>query len=81
MVASRIRLEQLVVQSVREPRQGMPIRRIVRSKGPFQGLPTQPRPDVGILSDILIIVEIDKTVMDNRIVDSERRNRQNEAEN
>jgi hypothetical protein len=59
----------------------MPIRRVVGGKGPLQGLPTQPRPDVGILSNILIIVEVDKTIVGDRIVDSERSNRQNEAEN
>ena len=60
MVAGRIRCEELAVQHVREPRQGMPVVGIDRLKRPGDAGLCQSRLHMAILGDIFVIIIADE---------------------
>src|SRR5262245_13181142 len=62
MVTARIQSEELDVEHVREPRDGMPIRCVRRRQCPFCAGPGQTRPDHWVFRQILWIVPIDEPV-------------------
>jgi hypothetical protein len=62
MMAGRVQGKELVVESMRQPSQGMPIKSVGRGKGPPDGAPGQTTLDVEIAGDVIAIVEDDKRV-------------------
>jgi hypothetical protein len=60
MVACRIRCEELAVQHVREPCQGMPVVGIDRLKRPGDAALCQSRLHMAVLGDIFVIIITDE---------------------
>src|ERR1700722_9383712 len=81
MVPRRIEAEQLVVEGVRKPGQRMPkaplnIRKSVLYRGPGQAGVNR-----NVLGDIGNVIGVHKATVRDRIVESERRDRQQQAGN
>ena len=56
MVLAGVEAEELHVQHVREPGQGMPVGGVGGGEGPRDGLPAQPLLDVRVFGDIDLVV-------------------------
>ena len=63
MSRSCVYAEQLAIEHVRKPCQGMPVARVLIRERPLQTPPTQSGADGGILKDIIVVIVINKTVM------------------
>src|SRR3954463_2555603 len=61
----RIHPKKLGIQRVRKPRQRMPVGGVVSSKGPFQCVPTETSFYLRILSDVVVVVKIDESIVPN----------------
>ena len=81
VMASRIELKELPVQSVRKPGHGMPIGLIVGGESPRDRVPGEPRLNVVVLGDIAVVVVIDERVMNRRVVKSRGGDYEDKAEN
>src|SRR5437870_5830996 len=64
MVSPRFRSEELTIQHVREPGQGMPISGCRTGEGPGEVFPTQPPLHVAVSADIIGVIELQKTVLE-----------------
>ncbi len=58
VMPARIQIEQLAIQRVREPGQGMPVRGVQRRKAPLDGLPAQTRLHLRVVQDIDVVVVV-----------------------
>ena len=70
MVTDRIELKQLAIEGVRKPGQRMPVRLIERGECPSYRFPVKTRPNMRILGDIAIVVEVHETIARHGIVES-----------
>src|ERR1700679_3437684 len=80
MVASRVKVKKLVIQSMRQPGQGMPVSIIKRGKRPLHGVPRQTMLNMGIFQNVGLIVEIDELITNDGDVERERGHDQQETE-
>src|ERR1700685_3573929 len=81
MMAGWIQVEQLAVQGMREPGQGMPIRLLRAGQRPGNRVPTETRSHVGIENNIAVVIVVDEGMTTGRVVERERGYDQQEAEN
>jgi hypothetical protein len=79
VVASRIEVEELVIQGMRHPGQWMPISIVEGRERPLHGSPRQTPLNMGVSQNIGLIVEIDELVTNNGVVESERGHDQQET--
>ena len=68
MMAARVILKQAPVQHVRKPRQRMPIEGICSGKCPLDTFCMNARLNMLVFSDVLLIIQIDKTIAYNPAV-------------
>ena len=66
-----IEREEMEVQRVRQPGEGMPVGRAEGGERPLDGLPVQ-LPDVDIVYDVSRVVESDEGMLRDRVVDGNR---------
>ncbi len=78
--SSRFHPEQLDVQHVRQPGQGMPIGRVPGGERPAHVLHSQPGEDARIFQHVFRVVEVRKRVADGRPKQTERQQRQQQAD-
>ena len=65
VVMSRgIQVEEFKIQRMRKPSYGMPVAGVVSGKSPSYGSPSQSGAHVRVLEDVLVVVVIDKIVLD-----------------
>ena len=60
MITCRRRAPQLGIQLERKPGQGVPVVGVAGREGPPDALGAQPLTDVGVVGDILVIVDIEE---------------------
>ena len=60
MVQTALESKELAIQHVREPGQGKPVRGVIRSECPVDVLWRNSAKHVGIVSDVLGVIKIDK---------------------
>jgi hypothetical protein len=63
--------ENLDIQLVGKPRQGMPIAGVAAPEGPNEVIPLQSAQDTGIIRDVLRVIEIDETIVKDRPISTE----------
>ena len=80
MVPAGIKAEELAIRHVRQPGQRVPIARITDVESPAAGFEGQPRVDVGIADDVLVVIIIDKIAMEGRPIQGQRKQQQREAD-
>src|SRR5215468_2748402 len=80
MVSGRICPKKPVIQGMRDPSQGMPIRLVEAREGPANRLPGWPSGDMGVVQDVLGVVEVDEAVSNNRVVNHQTDRDQQQTE-
>ena len=63
VMSRRIEVEKLIIHDVRKPGQRMPVRLRVRRKCPPDRFPGQALAEMGVFSDVAIVVEVNKGVL------------------
>ncbi len=81
VVASRIELKQLAIQSVREPGHRMPIGLIVGGESPRYRVPSETCLNVEVVRDIAIVVVIDERMLNRRIVKNDGCDHEDKTQN
>ena len=76
MVTSRIQLEELVVESVRQPGNWVPVGVIKTRECPLHGVPSQTRAHMRVIRNVAVVVVVHESVMNDGIVESKRQQRQ-----
>ena len=71
MVSGSILSKQLPVRGVREPSQRVPILSVVGGQRPSERRPIQTRLNVFIISYVIVIIKVDKRIVNYGIVNSE----------
>src|ERR1700758_1756479 len=79
MMSSRVHAKQRDVQSMRHPRERMPIGLLGGSGGPRNGVSGQSLTDVGVLSDVTVVVVINEGMVVDWVVESQSYDRQQQA--
>ena len=79
MMSGRVHAKQRDIQSMRHPRERMPIGLLGGSEGPRNGASGQSLTDVRVLSDVTIIVVIDEGMAVDWVVQSQSCDRQQQA--
>ena len=80
MMAGRVRPVALNIQHVRQPRQRVPIRRVKRGEGPANAGRRDALLNVGIMSDVHVVVEEHKVVAHDRPEHEQREDDQSAAD-
>ena len=78
--ALRIQAKQLAIESMGEPRNRMPVRFLRGRKGPDYGVPSKSRTNLRVVGNVDNIVEIEKRGVRNGVVDGNRREGQQQAD-
>ena len=81
MVPHRAQPKQREIEGVRHPGERMPVRLLSRSQRPGEGFSSQALTNMGILSDVAVIVIIYKRVPIDGIVESQREHREKQTHN
>src|SRR5271156_796961 len=82
VMAGRVQRKELVIESMREPSQGMPIRRrFCGREGPLDRGPPEAATNIRIRRDINIVIPPDKRVPSNWTVEKNRHCREQSEEN
>ncbi len=81
VVAGRVELKKLAIQSVGKPGHRMPVGRVVGGESPRDRIPGEPRLNVDVVSNIGVVVVIDEGVMNRRVVENDGGDDQDKAEN
>src|SRR5262249_12089260 len=71
MMSSRIQVKQLIVNSMRNPRQRMPVRGVECRERPADRAPVQSRLYVTICCDVHIVVVVHETILIDGLVERE----------
>jgi hypothetical protein len=71
-----VQLEELAIESVRQPGERMPISCVKGCERPFHRVPGQTCAHVIVMQKIDFVVEVREPVMDDRSVESQRQKRQ-----
>jgi hypothetical protein len=77
---SRVEAEHLAIEGVREPRNRMPVRYVVRGEGPLNRAPRDAVLDMRICSYVLAVVKVDEGMAARGIVGCERADDQQKSE-
>ena len=81
MGALRVQAENLAIESMREPGDRVPVRRFRSMKSPNEGVPGESGTNLGIIGDIYDVVKIEKRSARDRVIECNRRQNQQQAEN
>src|SRR5690349_721236 len=76
MMTAGVQMEQLPVERMGKPGQGMPVSGVKAGQGPTQVGPGEPVLDVPVLDDVAKIVKVDELVVCNRPINEEDGSRQ-----
>lgn len=71
MVPNGIELEELTIQGMGQPCERMPVGSLKAGEGPFHRIPGQARANMGVIGDVIIVVEVGEVVMNDGIVESQ----------
>ena len=66
MVPGRVQTIELAVHHMRDPGQRMPVAGVAALEGPEQAGPGQPGFDVGIIADVVGVIEVNELVASDR---------------
>jgi len=79
MMTACVETENLAVQGMRQPRQRMPVRLLRCAESPCDILPAQSRVHMGIVDDVVEIIQINIGMCDHRKIDDDGENEQCDA--
>src|SRR5436305_6200744 len=73
--------KQLPITRMRKPGQRMPVRLLASKQRPFQACPVQPSFHVRVIGHVKVVVEIDESVVNNRVVERQRDQEKQQGQN
>ena len=79
VITRRVQLEKLIVQSVREPGDRVPVGRVTAGECPGYGFPRQSAANVRIVGDVNVVVKIGESIVRCTVVDGQRGQKQQQA--